>query len=66
MSEAPQDHRQATERILRRAEAKGLDAERAARALNHRAALPEEQQASEEAKPQSWLRRRFARSLVKH
>jgi hypothetical protein len=65
MSEASDDSRRATEQILRRAEAQGLDTERVARALGHRPALPDEYQAVEQVKPQSWFRRRFARGFAR-
>jgi hypothetical protein len=57
---------QVVERIMRRAEAMGLDPERVGRALDHKAPQPTEYQATEDMEPRSRFRRsvaaRFART----
>ena len=55
-----EDARQDVERIMRRAEAHGLDAERVARALDHRPPPPPEQQQVTSFEPRP---RRFASLL---
>jgi hypothetical protein len=53
--------RQEIDRIMRRAEAHGIDPQRVALALGRTEPSPAETQAVQEIRPRSWLRRAFAR-----
>jgi hypothetical protein len=55
MSAAPSDDGEAVERIIRRAEALGYDAERVALALGQPRPRPTEYQTVEEVRSQSWF-----------
>jgi hypothetical protein len=63
MSELSHDQRQAIERIMRKAEAMGLDPQRVASALRLPPAAPAEHQAVQDLQPRSWFRRGFAKRL---